>query len=338
MTVSNKANRLRCKRIIYIKIREAYSPNGRVILAHEAEKNIKKKSYLSRYFSIEEVADVTGVTSTQLRRWESRGLVYPTAGEPGQAFYSFLDVVSFKTIELLKHRGLKDPHISQLVEAMRPRISDLEDRLTHRVLTIFEDRIILTQKNHFVDSRAGRVLMRLDLDDLIRAATERINRNSPYSTADQWFDEALRQSGPSGSSHLALAAFEEALKLDPNRVEAHVHMGKIHHREHRLVDAERSFRLALARNPYNAEAHYHLGRTMEDLNCVEQAIACYEKALAINPGLKHTYYRMGKACAKAQLWDRALRHWSHYLLLDPSSARADSVRRYIQELELALME
>jgi len=77
---------------------------------------------------------------------------------------------------------------------------------------------------------------------------------------------------------------------------------------------------------------------MEDLNCLEQAIACYEKALGVNPGLKHAYYRMGKACAKAQLWDRALRHWNHYLLLDPQGARSDSVRRYIQELELALME
>lgn len=262
----------------------------------------------------------------------------PTVEEPGQSLYSFLDVVSFKTVELLEHRGIDDARISCLLEAMRQRISDLEDRVAHRVLTIFEDRIILTQKDHFVDSRTGRVLVRLDLDDLIQAATDRINRDLPARTADQWFEEGMRQLAPSGNSHLALAAFREALKLDPNRVEAHVNIGKIHHREHRLVDAERSFRLALARDPYHAEAYCHLGRAMEDLNCLEEAIACYEKALAVNPGLKNAYYRMGRACAKAQLWDRALKHWNQYLVLDPKSARADLVRRYIHELSVTLME
>ena len=278
------------------------------------------------------------VTTAQLEQWESRDLVSPTLEEPGQSFYSFLDLVSLKTIQLLETCGVDDSKISRLLEAIRQRISDVEDRLVHRVLTIFEGRIILAQKNHFVDSRAGRMMMRLDLDDLIEAATDRINRDSPDRTADQWFDEGVRQLAPSGNSHLALAAFQEALKLDPNRLEAHVNIGKIHHREHRLVDAERSFRLALARNPYHAEAHCHLGRTMEDLNCLDEAIVCYEKALAVNPRLKHAYYRMGKACAKAQLWDRALKHWNQYLVLEPNSARADTVRRYIQELSVAAME
>lgn len=258
--------------------------------------------------------------------------------EPGQTFYSFLDIVSLKSVELLERHGVDDHRIRRLLEAIRPRISDLEDRLVHRVLTIFEDRIILTQNNHFVDARAGVVIMRLDLDELIQTATARIDRDLAPRTADQWFDEGMRHLATSGNSDLALTAFEEALKLDPNRVEAHVNIGKIHHREHRLVDAERSFRLALARNPYHAEAHCYLGRAMEDLNCLEEAIACYEKALAVNPALKHVYFRMGKACVKAQLWDRALRHWNQYLVLDPDSPRADSVRRYIKELSLALTE
>ncbi len=293
---------------------------------------------MSRYFSREEVADIIGVAGAQLEEWESRDLVRPAVEDSGQILYSFLDIINLKTVELLERRAVDDQHITRLLEVVRARISDLEDRFIHRVLTVFEDRIILTQKNHFVDSRAGRVLMRLDLDGLVQAATNRINRESQHRNADQWFDEGIRQLSRSGSSHLALVAFGEVLKLDPNRVEAHVNIGKIHQRERRLLDAERSFRLALARNPYHAEAHCHLGRAMEDLNCLEQAITCYEKALAVNPGLKHAYYRMGKACAKAQLWDRALKHWNHYLSLDPNSARADSVRRYIHELELALTE
>ncbi|RPJ59686.1 MAG: tetratricopeptide repeat protein [Acidobacteria bacterium] len=293
---------------------------------------------MSRYFSEEEVADVLSVATARLKEWETRGLVSPTVDESGRNYHSFLDLITLKAIDLLEHQGVDDAQISPLLDAMRPRLLDLEDRLTHRVLTIFEDRIILTQKNHFVDSRAGRVLMRLDLDEIIQAATNRINRESPDRTADQWFDEGIRQLAPSGNSHLALAAFEEALKLDPNRVEAHINIGKIHHREHRLVDAERSFRLALARDPYHAEAQCHLGLAMEDLHCLEEAITCYERALAVNPGLKHAYYRMGRACAKAQFWDRALRYWNQYLLLDPDSVRADSVRRYVQELELALTE
>jgi tetratricopeptide (TPR) repeat protein len=294
--------------------------------------------YLSRYFSGEEVADVLVATATQLEDWESRDLVRPTVREPGQNLYSFIDLISLKSVQLLEQRGIDDARVRRLLESIRQRISDLEDRIVHRVLTIFEDRIILTQKNHFVDSRAGRVLMRLDLDELIQAATDRINHDLPTRTADQWFDEGMRQLASSGSSPQALAAFGEVLKLDPNRVEAYVNIGKIHHREHRLVDAERSFRLALARDPYHAEAQCYLGGAMEDLNCLEEAITCYEKALAANPGLKRAYYRMGKACAKAQLWDRALKYWNRYLVLDPHSARADSVRRYIQDLELTLME
>jgi len=298
-------------------------------------RNIKKKFHLSRYFSQQEVADVLSVTESQLLDWQARRLVSPIIDEPGQFFYSFIDIVRLKTVELMENQGIAP--VPEVLDLMERRLLDLDDRMAHRVLTIFEDRIILTQKNHFVDSRAGRVLVRLDLDELIEKLNKVVSR-PPNRTADQWFEEGTRLLSAFGGSHQALAAFEEVLKLEPARADAYLNIGKIHHREHRLVDAERSFRLAVLRDPHHAEARYYLGRVMEDLNCLDEAIACYERALESDADLKPAYYRLGKACAKAQLWERALRHWNYYLLLDPDSARSDSIRRQIRDLSLMLTE
>jgi len=264
--------------------------------------------------------------------------VSPANEDSGQPLYGFIDIVSLKVIPRLEHHGLEDNRIIELLEKVSERLSALEDHLADRVLTVFEDRIIVTQKNRFVDSRVGSVLLRLDLNEVIEESNRIFSRTGPERTSEEWFQEGLRYMATSGASEQALAAFQEVLKLEPNRAEAYANIGKIHHREHRLVDAERAFRMALLRDPYHPEAYYYLGRVMEDLNCLDEAIACYDKALEINPDLKSGYYRMGRACAKAQLWERALKHWNYYLMLDPDSPRSDLIRRQIKELSLLLTE
>jgi tetratricopeptide (TPR) repeat protein len=299
-------------------------------------KKIRQHSCLSRCFSSKEAAEILGVTTRRLQSWRRRQLLPPGLSGSDQDSYSFADVVCLKAAERLVSSGVGKDTVRRLLEKLQGRVLDLDDRLNHCSVSVFGDRVAVTRKTYFLDSRAGRPLARVDLDELIERVTRCIERRVPTKSADEWFEEGRKHSRGDASTDLALAAFREALRLDPNRADAYLHIASIYRRQGKLLDAERSLRLALQRRPYSRDALYSLGTVMEDLNCLDDAIGFYERALDADPLLKDAHYRLGQACAKTQQWDRALRHWNRYLALDAGAPRAERVRRQIQQVEQEL--
>jgi tetratricopeptide (TPR) repeat protein len=231
---------------------------------------------------------------------------------------------------------LEDPKIRELLDLVQARIAELDDHFSNRSVSLFEDRVVLSRKSHFVVSRTGRTLARIDLDEIVHKVEES-HAHWPSRKAEEWFQEGMRHSSGSRprSSHLALAAFREALRQDPGLTGAYLQIGKLHFRERNLIDAERSLRLALTRDPYNSEALYFLGRVMEEVGCREEGIRYYEKALETDPKFRNAYYRLGRIYVELQLYERAQKHWDRYMALDPHSPRSATLRRYLAQLTAA---
>ena len=275
------------------------------------------------------------MTTGRLQSWRERQLLATTAGEPDQASFTFTEIVCLKAGQRLDELGIPTPKIQSLLEVLHDRISEIDERLRDRTVSVFEDRIVITRKTHFV-STAGRALVRFDLDELIERMTACVAKELPALTADEWFEEGKRQSQGDGSARLALAAFRETLRLDSTRTDAYLEMGRIHYREGQLLDAERSLRLALRRDPYRRDTLYVLGRVMEGENRLEEAMSFYERALDADPSFGNAQYRLGQVYAKNAEWEHALKHWRNYLTLTPNSAHADFVKRQIEDAEQEL--
>lgn len=274
-----------------------------------------------------------GVTTLRLQSWAERQLLGLSPGAADQRSYTFAEIVCLKAAHGLDERGTSDKSIQTLLQILHERISEMDERLPDRTVAVFEDRIVITRKSQFVDSRADRSLVRFGLNELIERAIACAVEKSPARTADEWFEEGRKHSRSGDSIRLALAAFRESVRVDSTHTDAYLEMGRIYLREGQLLEAERSLRLALRRDPYRRDTHYLLGQVMEGQQCLEEAISFYEKALDADPSFANAHYRLGRVCAQTEQWDRALKHLARCLALNPRNARADVIKRQIEEVE-----
>jgi tetratricopeptide (TPR) repeat protein len=138
----------------------------------------------------------------------------------------------------------------------------------------------------------------------------------------------------------AIAAFQEAIKLDPNHYRAYYHVGKLNDRLDLPVQADEAFRKAIevnARfvdsfvdlgnmyidyghanvglavldagvqvNDKNAAMWNGLGRAYSKLNRHEEAVDAFKKAKAIDPDRVDVLYGLGKSYAELRMRAEAL--------------------------------
>ena len=96
-----------------------------------------------------------------------------------------------------------------------------------------------------------------------------------YDAVGVWFAEK-------GDLNCAVAAFKQALRLEPRLAEAHFDLGLVRQSQQQPAAAISEFRLALQYDPALLEAHCALGSSLGD---PAEAEAEFGKALAANPQL-----------------------------------------------------
>jgi len=89
---------------------------------------------------------------------------------------------------------------------------------------------------------------------------------------------------PTEYAPLALAAAQEALRLDPELAEAHAALGHLQHRwRYDWEAAEASFRRAIELDPNYASAHHWLAELLAELGRREEALAMARRAVELDP-------------------------------------------------------
>ena len=92
-----------------------------------------------------------------------------------------------------------------------------------------------------------------------------------------------------GRLEAAAAALERALAGDPERVEALNNLGLIYRERGRLEEARDLYVRALQLQPNLAQAHFNLGLVYRGLGQREQAIEHLKEAIRLDPGIKELY-------------------------------------------------
>lgn len=105
--------------------------------------------------------------------------------------------------------------------------------------------------------------------------------------------------GRAGQHAAAADAYREALRQQPDYVEAHNNLGIAHSLLGQPAAAEESFRAAIALRPDYGEAWVNLGDALQMLGRLREAVAAYRTGLAHAPnarqaGLGHTLRRLGQ--------------------------------------------
>jgi tetratricopeptide (TPR) repeat protein len=127
----------------------------------------------------------------------------------------------------------------------------------------------------------------------------------------------------------AVAAFQEALKWDPELAEAHFRLGlgyeslgKREETEAEYKKAVQAYKKYLVEHEDDSEAHYDLGQTYAGLGQYSDAIREYREATKLKDNDADIYYDLGVAHTKLAQYDAAAAAFSKSLEIDPDNYRA----------------
>lgn len=130
-----------------------------------------------------------------------------------------------------------------------------------------------------------------------------------YDAVGVWFAER-------GDQTCAVAAFKQALRLEPHLAEAHFDLGLVRQSQHQPAAAASEFRMALRYDPGLLQAHCALGAVLIDPT---ESEAEFRKALAVNPQLVCALDGTAQDLAKERRYEAALEYWRQALQIEPDA-------------------
>lgn len=289
-----------------------------------------------KQFSRAEVARLLGIKESQLRYWAKIDLVKPSIKHEGMTYYDFQDLICLKTAQGLVSKGLRATRIRESILSLKNKFPDVETQLSDKRIYVFGNRVIISHKNHLIDTHSGQLLLKFDIDSFSDEITQNVESMETKRTADEWFREGLFYDSDPGTHEKALHAYRQAVKERPDFAAAYVNMGTVFYVQRKFLDAQRCFRLAIQREPYHAKAAFNLGNVLDELNCTEEAVQWYERSVESDPNFPDVYYNLAASCERLGQRDRALRYWRAYLSFDSTSKHAQVAKRRIKLLESQL--
>jgi tetratricopeptide (TPR) repeat protein len=160
------------------------------------------------------------------------------------------------------------------------------------------------------------------LSDAIAAYEAALRINSNYVDAHNALGNALF-SLP-GRLPDAMAQYEAALRINPGSAEAHYNLGNaLLNLPGRLPDAMAEYEAALRIKPDYAEAHNNLGNALLNLpGRLPDAIAEYKTALRLKPDYPEAHYNLGNAFFQSGRFTDALGEYRTAIQLNPDYAEA----------------
>ncbi len=182
-----------------------------------------------------------------------------------------------------------------------------------------------------------------DLDQALFNVAEGIRKVIVELTAkgkEQWLKE--------GKAHFnarrykeALTACEEALRIDPNYVDAYLTKGNMFLNLKRNKEALDTYERVIQLDPGNWDGWHNKGRALRGLNRNEEAVSAVDQAYRIRPN-KWDLYHKGEAFYNLQRYEEALDAYEKALQIDPNFTYArrgrGTVLRSLMRYEEALAE
>ena len=264
-------------------------------------------------FSTEDVQRIVGLTAKQLEYWDRLRLVSPRK-EEGNRYYDFRDLIGLRTVKQLVEEGVP-------ANRLRRSLAVLREKLAHVHAPLAELRVLSDGKDVVIESQGAR-LEPLSGQFVLNFETRELGekvRVMAGPNADDWLATALEYDAEENTRAQAIEAYEHALSIDPQKVDALLNCGTLCYEDGNLKKAAGCFMRALQVDPENALAHFNLGSVLEEVGRLEAARLHLRNAVRLDPSYPDAHYNLAFVCEKLGARNEAQRHWQAYIKLDPSS-------------------
>jgi len=266
-------------------------------------------------FRPEDVQRIVGVTAKQLDSWDRLRLVSPHK-DKAEKYYDFRDLIGLRTVKQLVEEGVPASRLRHALAALREKLSTVEAPLAElRILSDGKD-ILVEHGGARLEPVSGQFALNFETAELsqqVRVIAK------PGPNADEWVATALEYEAEGQTPEEAIEAYEQALRLDPKKLDALLNCGTLCYEEGNLKKAAEYFGRALQVDPENALAHFNLGSVLEEVGRLEAARLHLRQAVRIEPDYSDAHYNLAFVCEKLGARNEARKHWEAYVKLDPSS-------------------
>jgi tetratricopeptide (TPR) repeat protein len=268
---------------------------------------------VSGRFDSKEVQRILGLTRKQLDYWDRLGLV-SSRKEGRDRFYDFKDLIGLRTVKQLVETGVPVNRLRRALAALRQNLSWAGNSLA-------ELRILSNGKDVIVES-AGSQLEPLSGQFVLNFETREIGERVHVltgRTAEEWIASASQYEGDARTRAQAIDAYDHALDVEPQRVEALINCGILYYEDGNLEKALQYLRRALALDAENSLIHFNLGSVLEETGDLGAARQHLRQAVHLCPGYADAHYNLAFVCDKMHAYAEARQHWQTYVKLDPLS-------------------
>jgi tetratricopeptide (TPR) repeat protein len=128
-----------------------------------------------------------------------------------------------------------------------------------------------------------------------------------------------------GDLNGAIAAYHEALKMDPGLPGIHLELGEAYlesHSSSALDDAESEFKAALAQNPHDAKSECGLGDIYLRRGALKTSLEHYVRGALLKPDSAEAHFGSGTVLLKMNQFQQAAAELQRATQLNPANALA----------------
>lgn len=101
-----------------------------------------------------------GFSRQQLYYWREKGVIHPPVKSSGGHFrYSFQDLVTLKTIKLLRDQGITIFQIRKCFEQIRQLFPNVEQPFSENQILAFREKVVYVHKGHAYDALTGQAYL-----------------------------------------------------------------------------------------------------------------------------------------------------------------------------------
>jgi tetratricopeptide (TPR) repeat protein len=259
-------------------------------------------------FDTKDIERLFGIPASQVRSLIRAGHIRPQR-KKGRLSYSFQDLIVLRTAGSLRAAKIPAHKINRTLQQIRASLPGALP-LSGLSIVAIGDRIVVREGQALRESDTGQYALALEVIDKggdILVIDKQRAAAPPLESADEHFEKALTLEESDMAA--AQAAYEAALAVDSQHLEARLNLGRLMHAGGRLLEAERVYRGADAAEPILS---FNLAVLLEDLERESEAMAAYREALALDPQLADAHFNLARLHERAGNPKGALRHLLAY--------------------------
>jgi len=262
-------------------------------------------------YTTRDVADMLGLSVTQVLSFVRDDLVEPGRGARGSYRFSFQDLVLLRTAGEMAQAKIPIAKVRRALKTLKNTLPQGKTLTAVRV-TAHGDQIVVRDQDQVWEPESGQTQLDFSVSDLAgkvsslskaRAAEARAGDRGDLSAFD-WYNLGVDMEATAPDE--APDAYRRALQLDDSLVDAMINLGRLLQERGEYDEAESLYRQAMKAQPENPLASFNLGTLLEDSGRAHDAIEAYKQAAEAladaHFNLARLYEAMGQRVA-------ALRHF-----------------------------